>query len=291
VIVLPLWCTFIELLGYPLHKQFREEIESTAELIMLRPGGGFNTGRCVSKGNHDQPPVVRRIRRRPQAKLPRRGASTRGTPATCDELRAYSAVEYAWQPSWIFPGAMARARKRHETQTSPLPVDDHDPALVRVVVETPKGSRNKYVFEPRERIFRLKKVLPAGMAFPFDFGFIPATLADDGDPIDVLVLMDEPAFPGCVVKCRLVGVIEGEQTQGKRTKRNDRVLAVEHRNQLYAGIRCADDLGRDFLRQLQTFFVNYHQGTGKEYRVNNVRGPKAAYRRVKAGFKAARKAA
>src|SRR5919201_4119167 len=91
------------------------------------------------------------------------------------------------------------------------PLDSHSNELLRVVIETPKGSRNKFAFNPSERVFELKKVLPVGMTFPYDFGFLPSTKADDGDPIDVLVLMDEPAFPGCVLKCRPIGVIEGEQ--------------------------------------------------------------------------------
>jgi inorganic pyrophosphatase len=68
-------------------------------------------------------------------------------------------------------------------------------AHVKIVIETPKGSRNKYAFDGQENAFTLKKVLPAGMSFPYDFGFVPSTLAEDGDPLDVLVLMDEPAFP------------------------------------------------------------------------------------------------
>src|SRR5262245_34939487 len=96
------------------------------------------------------------------------------------------------------------------------PLAPEDKRTVQVVVETPKGSRNKYAFDAETRVFTLKKVLPAGMAFPYDFGFIPSTKAEDGDPIDVLVLMDEPAFSGCVLSCRLIGVIEGEQSNGKK---------------------------------------------------------------------------
>ena len=73
------------------------------------------------------------------------------------------------------------------------PFDEDDGHLVRVVIETPKGSRNKYVFDPKSSIFELTKVLPAGMSFPYDFGFVPSTKAADGDPLDVLVLMDEAA--------------------------------------------------------------------------------------------------
>jgi inorganic pyrophosphatase len=96
------------------------------------------------------------------------------------------------------------------------PFDSDDKQLLQVVVETPKGSRNKFAFDPDEHIFELKNVLPAGMTFPYDFGFVPSTLADDGDPVDVLVLMDEPAFPGCVLRCRPIGVFEGEQGDKKR---------------------------------------------------------------------------
>jgi hypothetical protein len=92
-----------------------------------------------------------------------------------------------------------------------------------------RGCRNKFAYDPEQSIFALKKVLPAGMVFPYDFGFLPSTLAPDGDPIDVLLLMDEPAFPGCAVKARLVGVIEGERVDGKTTTRNDRLVAVTAR--------------------------------------------------------------
>lgn len=91
-----------------------------------------------------------------------------------------------------------------------------DEETIQVIIETPKGSRNKYAFDEKQRVFALKKVLPAGMAFPYDFGFVPSTIAEDGDAVDVLVLMDEPAFPGCLLICRIVGIIEGKQENKKR---------------------------------------------------------------------------
>ena len=157
-----------------------------------------------------------------------------------------------------------------------------------MVIETPKGSRNKYDFDSEEKVFRLKKVLPAGMTFPYDFGFIPRTLADDGDPVDVLVLMDEPAFPGCVLKCRLIGVIEGEQGDGKDKERNDRVVAVEKDNHSFADIDHLDDLGKEFLRELEQFFVNYHSLTGEQFRVIDAKGPKQAKKRIEEGMRAAK---
>ena len=120
------------------------------------------------------------------------------------------------------------------------PVDEEHKQLLRVVIETPKGSRNKFAFDPEQHIFQLKKVLPAGMTFPYDFGFVPSTLAEDGDPVDVLVLMDEPAFPGCVLSCRPVGVIEGEQKSKEGKQRNDRILAIEKSAHSFAEVKTVE---------------------------------------------------
>jgi inorganic pyrophosphatase len=144
--------------------------------------------------------------------------------------------------------------------------------LLQVIVETPKGSRNKFSFDVEQEIFSLKKVLPAGMAFPYDFGFLPKTVADDGDPIDVLLLMDEPAFPGVLVPSRLIGVIEGEQVDGKKRIRNDRLVAVADANHMYAMVRKLTDLPKQFLRELEDFFVNYHRLQGKEYKLLGCKG-------------------
>jgi inorganic pyrophosphatase len=163
------------------------------------------------------------------------------------------------------------------------PVDSDDKKMLRVVIETPKGSRNKFAFDPKEHIFELKKVLPAGMTFPYDFGFVPSTEADDGDPIDVLVLMDEPAFPGCVLTCRPIGVIEGEQGDKNDKERNDRIIAVEQDAHSWADIKTIDDLGKEFCRELEEFFVNYHKLTGKQYRVLGLKSPNQARKLVKAG--------
>src|ERR1700732_3498166 len=134
---------------------------------------------------------------------------------------------------------MAKSKSANNGLANPSrlsPTDEKDDAIIQVVIETPQGSRNKYAFDPDERIFGLKKVLPAGMAFPYDFGFVPSTRAEDGDPIDVLVLMDEAAFPGCKLTCRIIGVIEGEQGNKRKTERNDRVVAVENDNHSYAHV-------------------------------------------------------
>ena len=171
------------------------------------------------------------------------------------------------------------SKKRAGSMADPTklkPLKSNDEKL-QVVIETPKGfSHNKFAFDPEQRVFMLKKVLPAGMTFPYDFGFLPRTKAPDGDPIDVLLFMDEPAYPGCVVTSRLIGVIEGEQIDGKKKVRNDRLMAVAEANHTYAYLKKVRDLPDQFLRELEEFFVNYHKLEGKKYRLLGCKGAHAA---------------
>jgi inorganic pyrophosphatase len=169
------------------------------------------------------------------------------------------------------------------TTLKPLISDDE---LVQVIIETPANSRNKFAFDPAQGIFALKKVLPAGMVFPYDFGFLPRTIAPDGDPIDVLLLMDEPAFPGCAVRSRLIGVIEGQQLDGKKKVRNDRLVAVAEANHMYANVRNMKDLPRKWLEELQVFFVNYHNLEGKKYELLGCRGSATAFNLIRKSQKA-----
>ena len=162
-----------------------------------------------------------------------------------------------------------------------------DKHLVRVVIETPKGSRNKYAYSPELRAYTLSRVLPVGMSFPYDFGFIPRTLAEDGDPVDVLLLMDEPAFPGCVVDCRLIGVIRGEQEEAGKTDRNDRIIAVTNKEDSHAKTRHIRELPERLLNDIKGFFENYHRLQGRKYRVLGVAGPEAARELMRRGMRAA----
>jgi inorganic pyrophosphatase len=169
------------------------------------------------------------------------------------------------------------------TKLKPL---DKKEGLIQVIIETPAGSRNKFAFDPDQEIFALKKVLPAGMVFPYDFGFVPQTIAPDGDPIDVLLLMDEPAFPGCAVKARLIGVIEGEQLDGKKRIRNDRLVAVAEANHMYANIRRIKDLPSKWMTEVEDFFVNYHGLEGKKYKLLGCKGSETAQGLIKKAHKA-----
>src|SRR5207244_4171578 len=120
-------------------------------------------------------------------------------------------------------------------------------------------------------------VLPAGSAFPYDFGFVPSTLGEDGDPLDVLVLMDAPTCTGCVVGCRLVGVIEARQKEEDGTReRNDRLIAVPIETHRYKGIKSLDDLGAPLLDEIEHFFVEYNQMLGKVFKPLGRRGPSPA---------------
>lgn len=166
------------------------------------------------------------------------------------------------------------------------PIDKQD-GILQVIIETPKASRNKFAFDPDQKIFMLRKVLPAGMIFPYDFGFLPRTLAPDGDPIDVLLLMDEPAFPGVAVRARLIGIIEGEQSDGKRKVRNDRLLAVAEANHFYANIHGLQDLPSQFLRELEDFFVNFHNLEGKKYKLLGCKDSATAQRAIQKARQAA----
>lgn len=180
---------------------------------------------------------------------------------------------------------MAKKKSRGKSLADPTVLSPRDDdGRIQVVIETPKGSRNKYAFDEKQRVFTLTKVLPAGMTFPYDFGFIPSTKAEDGDPTDVLVLMDEPAFAGCLLTCRVIGVIEGQQGKKKTGERNDRVIAIEEANHSYAHVRHVKELGKKFVKELEEFFVNYHELQGDKYRILDVKGPAEARRRIDDGI-------
>ena len=148
---------------------------------------------------------------------------------------------------------------------------------VHVIIETPKKSRNKFNYDEEHGLFKLGGVLPAGAFFPFDFGFVPATVGGDGDPLDVLVLMDEPAFTGCLVEARLLGVVEAEQTEEDgETTRNDRLIAVAANSRAHRDVHTLDDLSATLLDEIEHFFVSYNEIKGKRFRPLGRFGPERA---------------
>ena len=157
---------------------------------------------------------------------------------------------------------------------------DKETGNLNVVIDTPKRSRNKYAFDFDVAAYRLKGVLPEGAVFPYDFGSIPATVADDGDPLDVLLLMDEPAFAGCLVECRLLGVIEAEQTEKGKTERNDRLIAVAAHSHTHASLRSLSKLEPKLLDEIEHFFESYNKARGKEFKPLARKGPAVAKRLI-----------
>jgi inorganic pyrophosphatase len=166
---------------------------------------------------------------------------------------------------------------------------DEETGDANVIIETPKGSRNKFTYDEKRGLFELSGVLPAGAVFPFDFGFVPSTLGGDGDPLDVLVLMDEPAFAGCLVLARLIGVIEAEQTEQGKTERNDRLIAVASKSRDLRDVGALDQLNQHLVDEIEHFFVSYNQIKGKRFEPRGRFGPDHARRLVEQAIEAHRK--
>jgi inorganic pyrophosphatase len=147
---------------------------------------------------------------------------------------------------------------------------------LKAVIETPKGRRNKFKYEPEKQVFSLSRVLPEGFLFPFDFGFIPSTKAPDGDPLDVVVLMEEPAHVGCVLDVRLIGVVKVVQKEGGKERRNDRLLAVAVQSFQFSDIKEVSEIRPSTLKQLTDFFALYNKDSGKQDEVEAVEGAESA---------------
>jgi inorganic pyrophosphatase len=157
---------------------------------------------------------------------------------------------------------------------------DESAGTVLAVIETPRGGRTKYAYEPALETFRVKHLLAEGLAYPLDFGFIPGTGAEDGDPLDVVVLADEPLATGAVAPVRLLGLIAGEQTEKGETIRNDRVLAVAANSIRYAQVNMPEDLGESFLNELTRFWETDNARRGRAYKVLEVGTAADAVRRI-----------
>jgi inorganic pyrophosphatase len=157
-----------------------------------------------------------------------------------------------------------------------LPPFDAETGDLNVIIDTPQGSRNKYKYDPELNCFKLSHVLAEGIVFPFDFGFIPSTKGEDGDPLDVLLLIEEAAFSGCLVKAKLLGVITADQTVEGKTGRNDRFIAVPTESQRYRRIRTLKDLDSKMLDQIEHFFISYNEMRNRKFKVKRRLGLKLA---------------
>lgn len=156
---------------------------------------------------------------------------------------------------------------------------------VHVVVEAPRGSGLKLVYDPELHVFRHGKTLPAGLTYPYDWGFVPGTKASDGDPVDALVLTDVPSHPGVLISCRLLGVVELSQKKesGKGRERNDRLILVAEDNPRFSK---SGELPRELRDEIEQFFLDTTFFSDKGAKVLGWKGPKEGRALIKRGKKA-----
>ena len=152
---------------------------------------------------------------------------------------------------------------------------------VNVIIETPKGSKYKYKFEQESNRFRVKKLLPAGLAFPYDFGFIPGTKGDDGDPLDVMVFFEDTFPQGSIVECVIVGAIKAKQSSDDETVRNDRIIVVPALTVKKDGDVELEDFSKQKIKEIENFFVYYNKVEKKEFKPLGTLTAKETWKMIK----------
>ena len=140
-----------------------------------------------------------------------------------------------------------------------LPIGEKAPHRINAVIEIPKDSVNKYEYDKQLHVFKLDRTLFSPVHYPGDYGFIPCTLGQDGDPLDVLVLVEAPSFPGCLMEVRPIGVLQMVD-QGKK---DEKILAVAESDPLYAQVNDASQVPQHQLREIEHFFSIYKHLEGK----------------------------
>lgn len=153
-----------------------------------------------------------------------------------------------------------------------LPIGPDAPRLVNAVIEIPKDSVNKYEYDKQLNVFRLDRTLFSPVHYPGDYGFIPCTLGLDGDPLDVLVLVEAPSFPGCLMEVRPIGVLRMVD-QGKN---DEKILAVANSDPLYREVKDYSEVFTHTLREIEHFFAIYKNLEGKKTEISGWAGAEAA---------------
>ncbi len=142
-----------------------------------------------------------------------------------------------------------------------VPAGEEVPEVVNAVVEIPEGSKNKYEYDKEYGGYKLDRVLHSTVFYPGDYGFIPRTLYEDGDPLDVLVLVNEPTFPGCVIPVRPVALIKMNDSKEK----DDKILAVPVNDPNFEEMKSKEDIPSHRLREISHFFETYKLLEGDEH--------------------------
>jgi len=154
---------------------------------------------------------------------------------------------------------------------------------VDVVVETPKGSKYKYKFDEEQNRFRVKKILPVGLAFPYDFGFIPGTKGDDGDPLDVMIIAEDSYLPGSVIECEIIGAIKARQSSDDETFRNDRIIGVPVMTKEKDEEVALEDFSKHKINELENFFIYYNKMEKKEFKPLGILNARETWQIIKEG--------
>jgi inorganic pyrophosphatase len=152
---------------------------------------------------------------------------------------------------------------------------------VFTVIETPRGSTCKLEFDPKLRVFTLAKPLMVGLTYPYDWGFIPSTLADDGDPLDVLVIHDSATYPGLVLCCKPIGILEAVQKAHGKKERNDRIFAVPDRSPFEGDLQDVRHLPARATNELEEFFRATDALEDKQIEFLAWRGPNHAVKAIR----------
>jgi inorganic pyrophosphatase len=153
---------------------------------------------------------------------------------------------------------------------------------ITVVVETPKGSAEKYAYDGGTGFFLMKKILPSGMVFPYDFGFIAGTKGEDGDPLDIIVFSEFHSFPGVSMKCRILGAIKARQgRRGKKKTENDRYIGIPVVSVVYRDLTNWKKVPLKLIEELEDFFSNYNKVEKKVFKVLGFVNAKKALKRIK----------
>jgi inorganic pyrophosphatase len=164
--------------------------------------------------------------------------------------------------------------------------DDKSSSNLNVVIESPRGIGAKFEYNPERDLFELSYVMPSGMVFPFDFGFVPSTVAEDGDPLDILVLIDVPTCVGCLLIARPIGVIEANQTQEGKTFRNDRLIGVADAAHERRNLKSISELDSVVLDEIEHFFISYNEMRDRKFKPIRRAGSNSALQLVRRGMRA-----
>ena len=156
-----------------------------------------------------------------------------------------------------------------------------DDGNLNMVVETPRGSAVKLKYEPKAKVFIVSRSLVLGLIYPFDWGFIPGTKSEDGDPLDALAVHDSSTYPGVVLPCRALGVVDVSQKGEKGREENPRLIVMPSWHERMREFEKATGLPKRLREEIEQFFVSATFFTGKDAKIEGWRGPKAALGVVK----------